>query len=61
VKVAKSYLSPYWKRWTIEVEERPNHGYFWDTLRDEQEKLKAEYGDRRGHPSPDDSPSSNSW
>lgn len=61
VRVTKVHFSSQWKRWTIEVAERPGHGYFWDTLRNEQERLKAEYGDRRGHPDPDDHPDSNSW
>lgn len=61
VKVAKVYFSPHWKRWTVDVDERPGHGYFWDTLRDEQKKLKVEYGTIRGHPDPDDSYDSNTW
>jgi hypothetical protein len=47
--------------WYIEVAERPRFQYNWEPLLRDQDKLKAEYGDRRGHCSPDNSPDSNRW
>ena len=43
----------------IEVAERPDHSYNWECLRDEQEKLKKEYGRSRGRKAPDYSPELN--
>lgn len=37
----------------IEVAERPSYSYNWECLRDGQEKLKKEYGRRRGRRHPD--------
>jgi hypothetical protein len=43
----------------VNIVERPNHGYNWDLLRDEQEKLKERFGDNVAHPDPDDRPEFN--
>lgn len=42
--------------WFISVEERPGTGYNWSILREEQAKLKAQFGDARGYEDPDYSP-----
>jgi len=47
--------------WFVEVHERPGHGYIWALLSEQQESLKAEYGDTRGYPDPDNDPESNRW
>lgn len=43
----------------VEVSERPGHLYNWPILAKEQESLRAEFGDRRGHRDPDYSPECN--
>ncbi len=35
------------------VLERPGWSANWEILREEQDKLRAEHGERRGHPDPD--------
>jgi hypothetical protein len=37
----------------ITIEERPDTGYNWDFLRDQQDKLQKEYGEQHAHPDPD--------
>jgi hypothetical protein len=37
----------------ITVAEIPNHGFIWKTLENQQEKLRAEYGDRTARVDPD--------
>lgn len=62
-KVTKVYagVSAGEPTWFVEIEERPGHSYNWAMLREEQDKLKAQHGDRRGHPDPDLDPSANQW
>ncbi len=43
----------------VEVAERPGHWYSWQSLMDEQDRLRDEHGDRRGHPDPDRRPEFN--
>lgn len=45
--------------WYVEIAERPGYSYNWVYLRDQQDELKAQYGDQRGHPDPDLDPSAN--
>jgi hypothetical protein len=40
-------------RYWIEIEEQPGTTYNWDVLEPEQAKLRARYGDNRGHADPD--------
>lgn len=47
--------------WFIEVAERPGYSSNWASLREDQAKLKAEFGDKRGYPDPDEHPDSNDW
>ena len=47
--------------WFISVEERPGWSYNYASLLKEQAELKAQYGETRGYPDPDNSPESNSW
>jgi hypothetical protein len=47
--------------WYVEVAERPGHSYNWAILREEQESLAEEHGNRRGYPNPDNDPESNRW
>ncbi len=58
VKVDMSAGKP---TWFVSVRERPGYGYNWAILREEQEKLREQFGTTRGYPDPDDSPSSNEW
>jgi len=37
----------------VSVKEHPGHSYNWDSLKDEQEGLKKEFGDKRAYPDPD--------
>lgn len=37
----------------VSVKEHPGHSYNWRSLEKEQEKLKAEFGDKRAYPDPD--------
>lgn len=43
----------------VEVMERPGHFYNWEILKEDQDKLRKEYGKRRGRPDPDNHPDSN--
>lgn len=43
----------------VYVEEHPGHGYNWEFLQADQEKLRLEYGDQRARPNPDNDPSAN--
>jgi hypothetical protein len=46
----------------VSIVERPNHGYYWENgIGLNQEKMKAEYGDKIAHPDPDNHPDSNRW
>lgn len=47
--------------WFVTVGERPGWSYNYEVLMESQEKWKAEYGETRGYPDPDNSPESNSW
>ena len=48
-------------RLEIKIKERPGHGYFWDILEPEQDKLKERFGDRWSYPDPDTHPDANRW
>lgn len=43
----------------VTVEERPDTGYNWQYLAEEQDKLKKRHGDRRGYKDPDYDPQFN--
>lgn len=62
-KVTKVYadMSAGEPTWFVEIEERPGYRYNWALLRKEQDKLKAQHGDRRGYPDPDNDPDANRW
>lgn len=43
----------------VYVKELPGRGHNWEIIGPDQEKLKAEFGESRAHPDPDDDPSAN--
>ena len=43
----------------VSILERPNHGYNWFYLEQDQEELKEMYKDQIAHPDPDDRPEFN--
>ena len=49
-KVKKGYAEG---EWFVEVKEVPGHGYNYNLLMEEQERLEKEFGKNRAHPSPD--------
>ena len=45
----------------VEIKERPGTQYNWLILAEEQEKLKAQFGDKRAYADPDDREEFNRW
>ena len=59
VKIDKDLPEDNNNRVMVSIKERPNHGYNWYYLEQEQEKLKEIYKDQIAHPDPDDRPEFN--
>ena len=47
--------------WFVSITERPGHSYNWAILKERQAELAAEFGDKKGHPDPDNDPEFNRW
>lgn len=45
----------------VEIAENPGTAYNYPILLEQQDKLKALYGEQRAHPDPDDRPEFNRW
>lgn len=45
----------------VSVEERPDYSYNWKYLAEEQDRLKGEFDQDRGHKDPDYRPQFNDW